>query len=74
MKIKDMKISNIALLSLSAAFVIIGTHQTIVHGLFASYPIFMLAVILLFWYKYRQNKAAGEEDQEFKKDKARGKK
>jgi len=64
-----MKISNIALLSLSAAFVIIGTHQTVVHGLLASYPIFMLAVALLFWYKYRQNQSAAEDGQDNKEDK-----
>ncbi|MGY6742604.1 MAG: hypothetical protein ACXIUQ_07710 [Cecembia sp.] len=69
-----MKISNIALLSLSAAFVIIGAHQTVVHGLLASYPIFMLAVALLFWYKYRQNQSTAEDVQDNKKDKFRGKK
>ncbi|WP_291782264.1 hypothetical protein [Cecembia sp.] len=58
-----MKINNIVILSLSAALVIIGTHQTITHGLFASYPIFMLAVILLFWYKYRQNQNAGKDEE-----------
>lgn len=51
-----MKISNISILSLAAAAVIIGTHQLITVGLMASYPIFMLSVGLLFWYKYRTNK------------------
>lgn len=49
-----MKVSNIVILSLSAAFVIIGTHLTITQGLTVSYPVFMLAVALLFWYKLRQ--------------------
>jgi hypothetical protein len=69
-----MRVSNLVLLSLSAAFVIIGTHQTITHGIVASYPIFMLAVILLFWYKYRQNQIAGEQDDEGKNHKPRAKK
>ncbi len=49
-----MKVSNIVILSLSAAFVIIGTHLTITQDLTVSYPVFMLAVALLFWYKLRQ--------------------
>jgi hypothetical protein len=52
-----MKLTDILLLSLSAALVIVGTHQTIVGGIAFSYPIFMLAVALLFWYKYRKNNA-----------------
>ncbi|PSL04449.1 hypothetical protein [Cecembia rubra] len=63
-----MKVSNIALLSLSAAFVIIGTHQTITQGIVASYPIFMLAVVLLFWYKYRQNQRSGKDDDQDNSD------
>jgi hypothetical protein len=53
-----MKLTDILLLSLSAALVIVGTHQTIVGGITFSYPIFMAAVALLFWYKYRKNNAA----------------
>ena len=49
-----MKTSDLILLSLAAAFVIVGTHQTMTLGITASYPIFMLSVVLLFWYKYRQ--------------------
>lgn len=49
-----MKVSNIVILSLSAAFVIVGTHLTITQGVTVSYPVFMLAVALLFWYKLRQ--------------------
>jgi membrane protein implicated in regulation of membrane protease activity len=60
-----MKTSDIILLSLSAAFVIIGTHQTITLGITASYPILMLSVALLFWYKYRQiQRRTGEEKQQ----------
>ncbi|MFD2203903.1 hypothetical protein [Shivajiella indica] len=57
-----MKTGDIILLSLSAAFVIIGTHQTITLGITASYPIFMLSVVLLFWYKYRQIQRKAEEE------------
>ncbi|RPA67467.1 hypothetical protein EF405_16585 [Cyclobacteriaceae bacterium YHN15] len=57
-----MKTSDIILLSLAAAFVIIGTHQTITLGITASYPIFMLSVVLLFWYKYRQIQRRAEDE------------
>jgi uncharacterized membrane protein len=50
-----MKLADILLLSLSAAMVIIGTHLTITAGLTTSYPVFMFAVALLFWYRYRKN-------------------
>ncbi|EOZ92163.1 hypothetical protein A33Q_4256 [Indibacter alkaliphilus LW1] len=57
-----MKISNISILSLAAATVIIGTHQMITVGIIASYPIFMLSVALLFWYKFRKNKQKEQEE------------
>lgn len=56
-----MKLADIILLSLSAAMVIIGTHLTITVGLTASYPVFMFAVALLFWYRYRKNDQLVEE-------------
>jgi Flp pilus assembly protein TadB len=49
-----MKIADAILLSLSAALVIIGTHLTMKLGITASYPVFMFAVALLFWYMYRR--------------------
>jgi uncharacterized membrane protein len=58
-----MKLPDFLLLSLSAALVIIGTHLTITSGLISSYPVFMFALALLFWYRYRKNQAtlkAGE--------------
>ncbi|MFC0261921.1 hypothetical protein [Fontibacter flavus] len=58
-----MKINDIALLSLAAALVIIGTHQTITVGIVAAYPIFMLSLVLLFWYKFRQNKRREQEQE-----------
>lgn len=42
------------LLPLAAAMVIIGAHVTWTQGMMASYPIFMLAVALLLWFKYRK--------------------
>jgi uncharacterized membrane protein len=56
-----MKLADILLLSLSAAMVIVGTHLTITVGLTASYPVFMFAVALLFWYRYRKNDQLVEE-------------
>jgi uncharacterized membrane protein len=56
-----MKLADIILLSLSAAMVIIGTHLTITVGLTTSYPVFMFAVALLFWYRYRKNDQLVEE-------------
>ncbi|MBD8491109.1 hypothetical protein IFO69_20310 [Echinicola sp. CAU 1574] len=58
-----MKLKGIILLSLSAALVIIGTHVTMTQGITFSYPIFMFAVAMLFWYKYLKTKWA-EQDQE----------
>lgn len=42
------------LLPLAAALVIIGAHVTWTQGIVVSYPIFMLAVALLLWFKYRK--------------------
>ncbi|WP_373495872.1 hypothetical protein [Aquiflexum sp.] len=50
-----MKLKDIILLSLSAALVIVGTHLTMTSGVTTSYPVFMFAVALLFWYRYRKN-------------------
>jgi len=58
-----MKQKDIILLSLSAAFVIIGTHLTITFGLSTSYPVFMLAVVLLFWYQYRKLQQRQQEQE-----------
>jgi hypothetical protein len=56
-----MKLKGAILLSLSAALVIIGTHLTMVDGITLSYPVFMAAVALLFWYKYIQHKQVEED-------------
>lgn len=57
-----MKLGNVLILSLSAAFVIIGTHLTMIGGVTLSYPVFMLAVALLFWYQYRKMQLKQEVD------------
>ncbi|HLW20769.1 MAG TPA: hypothetical protein VKX33_10610 [Cyclobacteriaceae bacterium] len=51
-----MRIIDVVLLPLAAALVIVGAHMTITQGIVASYPIFMMAVTLLFWYKFRKAK------------------
>ncbi|GGZ18875.1 hypothetical protein GCM10007049_08960 [Echinicola pacifica] len=53
-----MKLKGYLLLSLSAALVVIGTHTTMTQGITFSYPIFMFAVALLFYYKYLKTKWA----------------
>ncbi|ERM84026.1 hypothetical protein P872_00530 [Rhodonellum psychrophilum GCM71 = DSM 17998] len=57
-----MKLGDILLLSLSAALVIIGTHLTMKGGVTLSYPVFMLAVVLLFWYQFRKMQLKQEQD------------
>lgn len=51
-----MKLTDILILSLSLALIIVGIHQTLVNGVGTSYPIFMFAVGLLFWFQLRRNK------------------
>ncbi|GGF34798.1 hypothetical protein [Echinicola rosea] len=58
-----MRLKGIILLSLSAALVIIGTHLTMTQGITFSYPVFMFAVALLFWYKYLKTKWAEQDEQ-----------
>ena len=66
-----MKGIDIVLLPLAAALVIIGAHMTWTQGVVVSYPIFMLAVALLLWFKYRktqrEEKAAPPEQVEKKR-------
>ncbi|MGY6520174.1 MAG: hypothetical protein ACXIUD_00475 [Mongoliitalea sp.] len=57
-----MKLLDFILLSLTAAMVIIGTHLTITVGITTSYPVFMFAVAMLFWFQYRKNHVIKAED------------
>ncbi|HLT07392.1 MAG TPA: hypothetical protein VK014_07675 [Cyclobacteriaceae bacterium] len=52
---------DIILLPLAAALVIIGAHVTWTQGIMASYPVFMLAVVLLLWFKFRKTQKAEKE-------------
>lgn len=70
-----MKGFDIVLLPLAAALVIVGAHVTWTQGVIVSYPIFMLAVALLLWFKYRktqrEEKAAPPEQAGKKKKRQR---
>ena len=50
-----MKLTEVLILSLSLALIVIGIHQTLTQGIGASYAIFMFAVALLFWFQLRRN-------------------
>lgn len=56
-----MGIKDVILLSLSAALVIVGAHVTFTQGIMYSYPIFMGAIALLFWFKFRKANQDEEE-------------
>ena len=51
-----MRLKDVILLSLSAAMVIVGIHVTMTQGILMSYPILMVAMILLFWFRFRKAK------------------
>ncbi|GIV37322.1 MAG: hypothetical protein KatS3mg032_1701 [Cyclobacteriaceae bacterium] len=51
-----MKLTDAVLLSLAAAFLIIGIHQLIVRGIGYAYGLFMLSSALFLWYSYRKRK------------------
>lgn len=56
-----MKIGDVLILSLALALAVIGIHQSLTVGIGASYPIFMFAVGLLFWFQLRRNNAKADE-------------
>lgn len=51
-----MKLLDIILLSLAAAFIIIGIHQVMTVGFGQSYWVLMLAITLFFVFSYRKSK------------------
>lgn len=51
-----MKAADYSLFMLTIGFLVIGGHQTYLHGLMASYWAFMVAVSLLLWYNIRKQK------------------
>jgi TRAP-type mannitol/chloroaromatic compound transport system permease large subunit len=69
-----MGIKDVILLSLSAALVIVGAHITITQGILISYPVFMGAIALLFWFKFRKANQEEKEVPDFNKEKKKRKK
>lgn len=69
-----MKITSTILLALAAALVVIGAHLTMKAGIMASYPLFMFAVVLLFWHMYRKNKVEDAEKNQEKQGSKKRKK
>lgn len=51
-----MKLADVLLLSLAAAFIIIGIYELIAVGFGSAYWAIMLSVILFFIYTYRKKK------------------
>lgn len=51
-----MKLIDVILLSLAAAFLIMGIHQTITVSFGKAYWLIMLSTMLLFIYLYRKKK------------------
>jgi membrane protein implicated in regulation of membrane protease activity len=49
-----LKLPDVLILSFALALVIIGIHLSLTQGVEVSYPVFMFAVALLFWFQYRR--------------------
>ena len=70
-----MKLAEVLILSLSLALIVVGIHQTMVHGIGSAYAIFMFAVGLLFWFQLRRTRSqesdppASKKSGNFKKKK-----
>jgi hypothetical protein len=56
-----MKLTDILLLGVTGAFLIIGTDQTIAFGFKQSYWAFMLALIPFFIFNFRRNRKPDSE-------------
>ena len=56
-----MKALDYSLFMLTIGFAAIGGHQTYLHGLMASYWLFMVSVSLLLWYNIRKQKREAVE-------------
>lgn len=52
-----MKLGDALIFSLALALVVIGIHQSLTVGIGGSYPIFMFAVAMLFWFQLRRTKS-----------------
>jgi hypothetical protein len=64
-----MKLSESLLLAASAAFLMIGIHQAMQHGVQNSYFLFMTSAGLFLWYTMRKKKNTGEEGHKEKNEK-----
>ena len=51
-----MKLTDVLVLSLAVAFLIIGIHQTMVVGFGKAYWAIMLSLVLYFVFNFRKNK------------------
>ncbi len=60
---KHMKIGDVLILSLALALIVIGVHQSMTVGIGGSYPIFMFAVAMLFWFQLRRNKTNSTQNE-----------
>ncbi|MDQ3394655.1 MAG: hypothetical protein M3512_11170 [Bacteroidota bacterium] len=69
-----MKFFDIILISFVVAGSIIGAHQTYYFGLGNSYWIFMLTLVLILWYKIRNNGVSTSASNNELKNKTVGKK
>jgi hypothetical protein len=76
----EMKFFDVVLISLMVGFSIIGIHQSIVAGFGNSYWIFMFTLVLLLWYKLRNNTVEDKSntsrippDNKFSRKKVKGK-
>jgi hypothetical protein len=54
-------LSQTILLSLTVVFLVIGVHQSVLHGFAGSYWIFMLMLTTLIIYQMRKNKDINKE-------------
>jgi amino acid permease len=57
-----MKLLDTLLLALTAVFLIIAVHQTIVNGLANSYWLYMIMLTLFFFHQHRKNKNPESHD------------
>ncbi len=62
-----MKLSQVILFSLAVVLLIIGVHQTMMHGIQNSYFIFMFTTAILLYYFYRKKQ---DQDESGKKPNA----
>ena len=51
-----MKLTDVLVLSLAVAFLIIGIHQTMVLGIGKAYWALMLSLVVYFVFNFRKNK------------------